>query len=62
MSKIAVKNATGEVVGMATLDKDDGGPLTTLQATTNAEMPGHVVSRATPQKIDAFELLRRRVN
>lgn len=63
MTKIVVKKRlTGAVVGMATLDKDDGGPLTALQRTTDAEMPGHVVSHATAEEIRAFELSRRRVN
>ena len=64
-TKIAVKSRlTGELVGMATLgeDLDDGADLTALQRTTDAEMPGHVVSRATAQEIGDFELSRRRVN
>jgi hypothetical protein len=63
-TKTAIKSRTGALVGMATLgeDLDDGADLTALQRTTNEEMPGHVVSVATAQEIDAFKLQRRRVN
>lgn len=62
-TKIAVKSRlTGELVGMATLDKDCDGPLDALQRTTDEEMRGHVVSYATAQEVSAFEASRRRVN
>jgi hypothetical protein len=55
-TKISIKNAAGALVGMWFCDECYvDGSLTAFQRIIDADMPGHVVSYATPDEIRHFQ-------